>query len=247
MSVPDFSDYLSYPQTENCYLDGRYFNLVFKDYPGLIQNPLEIDINIDKLNITSSAKLQLTHIDENYPGLLRIIINSNNSRHCNLAIIDWDQKTVKWFNPEDPQKYRKAIYGATLQYLDLFLPGFRIIDLPISIIPETNKACERSGFCVAYCIKYAYDFLLRKQINLSEIKRFANAVEQNFGPLDPALADVEYGPLDSMSQQQAGGLLLGGLGGAALGGLVAGPVGFLAGGAIGGIGGYALGSAKENQ
>ena len=38
----DMYDYKKYPAIKNCYLDGRYFNKVLGNYPGLITNPLKI-------------------------------------------------------------------------------------------------------------------------------------------------------------------------------------------------------------
>ena len=39
---PNLYDYKRYPNTQNCYLDGRYFNLVFENFPGLNDDPLYI-------------------------------------------------------------------------------------------------------------------------------------------------------------------------------------------------------------
>jgi len=44
----NLDNYKLYPNTESCYLDGRYFNKVFARYPGLIREPLNIIIVQDK-------------------------------------------------------------------------------------------------------------------------------------------------------------------------------------------------------
>ena len=56
----DLDDYVNYPVTRSCYLDGRYFNKVFANYPGLVKEPLEINIYGDektpKYTIKMSSK-----------------------------------------------------------------------------------------------------------------------------------------------------------------------------------------------
>lgn len=60
MSLPNLENYRDNEPTKSCYLDGRYFNLVFNDYPGLIENPLMINIvsNITKMGSSTQMKSQ---------------------------------------------------------------------------------------------------------------------------------------------------------------------------------------------
>lgn len=41
--LPDLDDYMEYPETDNCYLDGRYFDLVFQNFSGYINSPMYIN------------------------------------------------------------------------------------------------------------------------------------------------------------------------------------------------------------
>lgn len=243
MSLPDFSDYQSFEKISSCYLDGRYFNLVFNDYPGLIENPLQINLQMDQNALKTGVFLEKTKINLNYVGLLKIVITTDNARHCNLALIEYSKKKIIWFFPA-VHRHQMIISKLLTEYFALFFPDYLIYPVDFDLTPEQNEDCPISGFCVAYCIKYAYDYLLNQPINLTEIRRFAKMVEDSFDPLDPNTPDVEYGPFDEMSKNQFTGVLIGGVGGAAIGGLAAGPAGALVGAGLGGVAGYAIGSRR---
>ena len=50
----NLDNYLNLKDTSSCYLDGRYFNKVFERYPGLISEPLNITIRVNKKNEENS-------------------------------------------------------------------------------------------------------------------------------------------------------------------------------------------------
>ena len=101
---------------------------------------------------------------------------------------------------------------------------------------EQNPNCSKSGYCVAFVIKFGYDYLLEHDYDPTDIRKFASKIESIY-TLDPnEPKDVEYGN-DNTGQN----VLIGGLGGAAIGGLLTGsPGGLLLGGLAGGALGYGL-------
>jgi len=238
MSVADLSNYKSFAPTNSCYLDGRYFNKVFNSYPGLIRNPLRIHIAKSGKEVMVGADMENTQINNrNYLGLLRVIIETPHSRHSNLLIINYQEKKIMWFEPYE-HGFISEVKKTIKRYLGIYF-DFKVQRVTQVIVKgeEVTPGCERSGFCMAYVIKYAYDTVLNQPFDGSEIRRFASCIESKLGPLTEGNADEEYGWLD---EPQNRNLVIGGLGGAAIGGLVGGPTGFLVGGAVGALGGYAL-------
>lgn len=249
--IEDLSNYRNYPKTSSCFLDGRYFNEVFHKYPGLIVKPLNIFLITDNIKYNGKVEYQSymnpVTLDQSYPNLLRVIITTQDkqgkiySRHSNLVIIDWTNNKVYRFEPS-PEKsiYHDQINQIIQEYLGKYLT-FEMYELenPLQkaeINPVCVEARFKSGYCVAYIIKYAHDYLTGRQYNPSHIRRFSALIEKKYGPLDPREADIEYGLFGE--GDRTGPTLLGGLGGAAVGGILTGSAG---GALLGGIGGGLLG------
>ena len=233
----DLDNYKSYPTTDSCYLDGRYFNLVFRNYPGLITEPLYIWIWKDDNTIKMDSALGRTDIDNRYPGLLRVIIETPEGRHSNLLIISYKEKRIFRYEPFGRSyPYFEEVNNIIQKHLRRFL-DFQLFIIDEPAHQRKNPLCEaeglEGGFCTAYIIKYAYDYLNDRKFDQSEILRFASLVESMYEPLPEKGKDIEYGPND-----QGRNALLGGLGGAAIGSVVAGPAGLL----LGGLAGGAIGS-----
>lgn len=241
----NLDDYKSYPQTNSCYLDGRYFNKVFSNYPGLISEPLHIFISLNKENGTMKYEnyMKEVDIDNNYPGLLRVIINTPESRHSSLVIIDYQNAKLFRFDPLGRKSpYFDSVNTIIEKYMDMYIDfDMVIIDAPVS--EEKNPTClekgERTGFCLAFVIKYAYDWLNGRPYDPSEIRRFALAVESKYGPLPEKGKDAEYGLFGgSNNPNQGRNVAVGALGGALLGGVLTGGAG---GALVGGLGGGLIG------
>jgi len=179
-----------------------------------------------------------TEVDNRYPGILRIILHTPSSKHSNLLIIDYENEKIYRYDPcgrktKYNDQVNKLIKDYFKNYLDFDLYSF---DYPIYDVK--NSKCKHSGYCVAYIIKFAYDIINNKGVDLSDIRKFANLVETKFGPLPYAGRDIEYGIMGDTKGRNA---LIGGLGGALIGGAVTGQAsGALLGGAVGGLGGYLL-------
>jgi hypothetical protein len=230
-------NYKEFDETDSCYLDGRYFNLVLSDYPGLIRNPIYLKIKENQTEILIDIDTTEVMInDHNIPLIFRMIIethtsNNHKMRHSNLLI--YHNKIL----------YRYEPHGVGLsdhdQYIDAILTQYfrntfecELLNINAPVIPEYNQNCFKSGYCVAYVLKYAYDYINGRDYDPSEIKRFVKCVETNYNlPIgDP---DIEYGKTEST--------LIGAAGGAVLGGIVGGPTGLVLGGLGGGAIGYMVG------
>ncbi len=228
-------------ETEKCYLDGSYFNAVFKNYPGLLPNPLKIKyvngnkyINMYQTNL-SKRMLKM-------PLLLRTIIETENSRHSNLLILDLSGNKIYRF---EPLGVTSPHFQQTNKLISDYLSEFFTFNLEIlpsgniyKKLDEKNPVCEKSGFCVAYCILYAYCFLNQLPFNGKHIRRFVSKLISVYGEMTLSVKDVEYGFLNGTPTS------LGSVGvGAGLGGLAGAVIGGPSGLVLGAIGGGLVGSA----
>lgn len=235
-------DYKSYPPTTSCYLDGRYFNKVFARYPGLITSPLNIHIvrNRTTGDLSYRSHMNEAHINNAYPGFLRIIINTPEGRHSSLLIIDYKNAKIFRFDPYGRNSpYFDQVNMMIEKYLETFL-NFQLYIIDDVVQQVYNPACNISGYCLAFVIKYAYDYLNKRSFDGSEIMSFANVVEQMYGPLPVEGKDVEYGLFGNDNPDQGRNMLIGSVGGATLGGLAFGPAGLFVGAGTGALIGSAL-------
>jgi hypothetical protein len=254
MSLPNLDNYLSEEPTSSCYMDGRYFNLVFANYPGLIQNPLIIQINSDDQigKVKLGAYMAQNEPNNNDINLIRVIIENITpdftnvtpskkmvGRHSNLLMVNNLKKRIYWFQPGD-HIHQQKIQKILLKYLSKYYPQYLLVPMDPMSISDQTPGCQTSGFCVAYVIKYTYDILKGVEPRYENIRRFVSKIENTYGKLDPTNADVEYGLFGD--DNKLGGTLLGGLGGAAIGTVVTGgsPTGAITGGLLGGTAGYLL-------
>lgn len=225
----DLYDYKQCHPTQSCYLDGRYFNKVFCKYPGLIKEPLCIYLGSGGFDAT----MPHIKINTNYQGLLRVVIETDVAKHSTLVILDHAKRNAYWFEPFS------SPFDIMIQSIIEKYVGYQVIRVPHRAANVTSQGCDISGFCNAYVIKYAYDYLNKRTIDLTMIKSFASRIEEEY-VLAEGEPDITYGWLDDPRNKA---LLIGaGLGagtGLLLGG---GAAGLLGGAALGGIGGYTLGS-----
>lgn len=234
--------YQMYDQTPSCYLDGRYFNKVFANYPGLIRSPLNIHVFRDRRSgeLTHRSFMNESSVNNNYPGLLRVIINTPTGKHSSLLIIDYRERRVLRFDPHGTHSpYSHEVNLLIEDYLAPFL-DFTMYHIDNPVSEEKTPNCDMSGFCVAYVIKFAYDYLNRRTYEPYEIRRFASMIEQTYGPLPEEGKDVEYGLFGNNNPDQGRNMAIGAIGGSLLGGALAGPTGLLVGAGAGGLLGAAL-------
>ena len=179
------------------------------------------------------------HINNAYPGLLRVIINTPEGRHSSLVIIDYQNAKLYRFDPYGRlSPYFEQVNTMIEKYLDLYIDfDMYIIDNPV--YDQKNPTCVSNGipggFCVAYVIKYAYDYLNGRQYDPTEILRFTEMIENMYGPLPVEGKDIEYGLFGNDNPNQGRNVAIGAIGGLAIGGLLGGPGGALVGGVGGGL------------
>lgn len=246
MQEEDFSrrdlllDYQQYPPSKSCYLDGRYFNIVFGDYPGLIDNPLYI-------NIENDLEIYLPHIritpSDDYFGLLRVIVTSDKIRHSLIVILDYQNEKAFIYNPDvhHPELNDMLVENISL-YLSKFFDYEYLEIHGFEYMEKEQLKCKKTGVCNALVIMYALYFIEGLEFtnkSVQDIRKFMNAIESTY-QLPIGNPDIEY-ITNSEIIGLSGGALVGGL----VGGAVAGPVGLIGGAALGGLGGYAVGSLSS--
>jgi hypothetical protein len=199
------------------YLDGRYFNLVFQNQPGLIRTPMVIQITKSETKITSGDIIVPIGTNVEY-YIIRLIIeivekNKVVSRHSNVVIIDNVVKKVIRFEPFelfDAVDINKLLS----QSFSSSLGGYFFVES--SAHPQ--RLDGHNGLCVAYVIKFALFYISKEPIVFEgtfDILNFSDAVMTLLGPLSVEGQDIEFG---------FGGFGVGLLGGALIGGLIAAPL-----------------------
>ena len=207
--------YKNESDSNSCYLDGRYFNLVFQDYPGLIIHPLFIDIN-DKITV----QMIDTTFNIKYTNLLRVIITTKEIRHALLVIINHMDKIVFIYDPDVHQNLE--LHTLVVDEIKTFLSHkltyhkkydeltsnqhlyYQYKDIITSPIYTNQHDCTKYGLCNALVIKYAYNVLNDKHLTKNDvlyIKKFMNAIEKHF-KLPAGKPDIEY----NWAMQQSVGL-----------------------------------------
>lgn len=239
--------YMKMRETDSCYLDGRYFSKVLSSYPGLLPNDLHIFIREKKTTAILpqrdifSVQMKENKIDKDYPGLLKLVIITPESIHSNLLILDYSAGIVHRFEPLGVKApFFDKVNQILESYLSLFLDlEVRVIDVDLdTILDEKNPHCvkrkERSGFCTAYILLYAYCYLNGKEFDPTEIRRFAKMIETTYGPLPMEGKEEEYGLWGNENPNQNRNTVIGAGTGALTGGLLLGPVGLIGGTLLGG-------------
>ena len=234
------SKYKQYNESQSCYLDGRYFNMVFQDYPGLIPNPLYIHITDDK---QISIHMANSICFKEHMSLIRVIITTSHIRHAMLVILDHDNGLAWIYDPDlqqKPDELHKIVIDAIINYLQQFV-NYEFILVDTNTKKSNYKAgCPQSGNCHALIIKYAQNLLDDKkftQQDVSSIRKYMSAIEENY-TLPLGIPDVQY----DWSSNQVIVTTTGAAIGAVAGGLSAGLPGALVIGGTGALLGYGLGS-----
>ena len=200
MYTENLDDYILGRNSDSCYLDGRYFNLALKNYPGLIEEPMYVVIkNVKSYNTKLLREKVYLHFqpktfNRDVYGILRLIIDTPNGRHCNLLILDYENQKIYRFEPLGKSETH---YEKVNDLIEDVFPDFEIEPIDFSIedqvLDEKNPACRTSGFCTAYSLLYAYSFINQKDFNPDEIRKFVHKVETLYGPLPQEGEEIEYG------------------------------------------------------
>lgn len=243
-----------YPESESCYLDGRYFNEVFKGYPGLSTSPLTIRVSSGE-NQHVDVFMPKVEVDCSYPILIRVITElTDEIRHSSLIIIYKKSNYFTFFDAVEGEDIEQRsivsdkIAQVCYMYVDNIFRGITMETVTMTM-PKFESKCLVSGWCNGHIIMYTLECLDNYHFSNTStytpfvyiptnVKKFARMLEEEYELCSCSKPEIEYGNINSA----AGGALVGGLGGLAIGGLVGGPTGALVGGTTGALGGFAIGS-----
>ncbi len=191
MYTENLDDYNNERDSKACYLDGRYFNMLLKNYPGLIREPLKISIENSRSNEREkvSFDFQAQPVNKNFYGVLRLLIDTPDEQHCNLLIFDYSTSKIYRFDP-----FRSKYYEKVNTIIEKAFPDYKVENIAASVENIENPDCNVSGFCTAYALLYAYAFLNGKEFNPDNIRKFITKVENLYGPLPKGGEEIEYGP-----------------------------------------------------
>lgn len=241
--IQPFDQLINY-KTTPLYLDGRYFDIVFRGQYFVHTYPLYVNIylnNPSENGVTSNLAQLPFDVNREFILLRTIIqlVNHQNeivSKHSNLLIIinDPANRTIMRFEPLEYNEYSDRINEHLQNRFTSILPRHRYSESDYHPQPVNNI-----GLCVAYVIKLTYYYLQGLEMdetNDYDVLYFAKVIEQLYGPLYGP-PDIEYG-----FGGVAGGALLGGLAGGLVGGAIGGPMGAGLGLGFGALGGAAIGS-----
>lgn len=228
--------YMQYPESEKCYLDGRYFNAVFNGYPGLCKEPLHFrisKINDEYINDIWMHRCTIENI--NSILLIRVIVDMDDIlHHSSLLIIEPPVRGVRracLFNTSHSSnsKWTELLASEVFNYLSPSIPNMAIYPYHLQV-EQLPSSCQVSGWCNAFIIAYAVAALTGKSYDPANIRRYASMIERHY-PLCPHTEpEVQYGDQDALAGAAVGGIA---------GGLLTRSVG---GFALGALGGYAIGS-----
>jgi len=241
--------YSHFPETDSCYLDGRYFNIVLgRMYEGVVRKPLKVKITrgLDGSFEYASVSMKHSVIREDTPNIIRVIIEATKIRHSALLIVNIKERNVWFWNPKSyhgESELDKLIVDRIRNYISHSLGriNFIVVDHPVPVV-NSPQGCSVSGYCNAFVIKYASDWIEGKKIDLSHIRRYTYMIESHYKNYLTGEPDVEY---DALKGALIGGGI--GLGVGVLAGAVGGPGGMLLGGTIGGLTGAAIGGAVGSR
>jgi len=204
-------------QTNKTYLDARYWNIIFEQYPNF--GTLKLKIKTNKFSLKNDIQVK----DFNLPIIvrLRISVSDDNlykSVHNNVIII----------NPETQEviRYEPCIDNKLNYFIDTQIKSFFMIDDNNYKVVYDNHCID--DYCVAHSLRYALDYVNNIDSNNIPIINFVSSVEYYIGELNGT-------PVIEKDNRILGGAVIGGLAGGLAGGAGGLLGGALLGGAIGGL------------
>lgn len=194
----DLSDYKDMQKSQRCDLNTRYFEQVFKLYPGL-RSPISLMIKDKKgsnlvTNGKEKEKMFIFHternkpLDKNHLGIVRLTVkgDSDSTIHSNLLIIDYDKKILYRL---EPLGNRAPHFEDVNNFLKQMKKDYELV---IKTVDGPKIKCDRGGYSVAYCIFYAYSFLSEFPFEPEYIKQFVNGIKNRYGLPKADVPEIEY-------------------------------------------------------
>ena len=192
MEDAKLSDYKDYNETESCYLDGRYFNLVLSGlYEGISTKPLTLTIDEHTRHSTWKGIIKTDIVN-----FIRVVIQSDEIRHAALLIVDYPGNKVIFWNPISGKSDKDGLMDAInnlIKDVVLDIGAFKIYYENHTVLPyESNEKCKLRGYCNAYVIKYVLDWLDDAKYNDKNILKFVSAIEDKYSHFLTGEPDVEF-------------------------------------------------------
>ena len=215
--IENLEDYENYSETKKCYLDGRYFALILGHYPDVIKTPIRIYFD-DENEVIDIPELEFVN---QHSIMIRVIIETETMKHSVLLIIDSRLNKATIWNPVEEAWDAKTIEITKNLFSKMIPSRFSIKHEEAQFDSSVLEGCGNlAGFCNAYIIKKALDIISKREESLVyditevNIKKYVQAIEDNFSEFLTGKPDVEYG---------FGGLFLGTALGVGLGAAIARP------------------------
>lgn len=244
----------AYPESDKCYLDGRYFNAVLSDYEGLCTNPIIFELDElptenepeGKYHISmETSKLKLA-----YPSLIRVILISKTTRHSMLIIMNHHDKHIYLYDPNSlgQPEVNNFVALHLKRYIRSDYP-YEFSQIVFSSPPVMDQpGCKKFGFCNALVLNLAVNLVRGLDFtekDIKNVKRFMSYVIMNYPLPSGDQEDIEF----EMSHKNAAiGGVIGGVAGAGLGYLLGfGLAGAAIAGVVGLIGGAYLGNRRDQK
>src|SRR5437868_5785289 len=160
MDITGLGDFEDYEETQNCYLDGRYFNAVLGNIEGISTTCVKVIIN-DRMRTATWAGI----FNKDVVNFIRVVIETPNMRHAALLVVDFPRKEVILWNPISAKKTQDMnnlanIMSKLVKELMSNVGTFKVFYETYNVVPlESTPKCPMRGYCNAYVIKYVIDYL----------------------------------------------------------------------------------------
>lgn len=215
------TNYKKYEETDSCFLDGRYIDLVLKDIPEFIEGAaISLIMMYDENGeyIGHSIGSDFIKIREGM-NIIRVIIKSvfspDDLTVDSSASLPLDHSALLWLDTikseaiysdvvltENPDNETELMWDRIDTAVEEYVNTFLNYDFTVARVSSTkknmdhsiNKKCHHYGFCNAYVIKEVLDYANSEDFEGSDILKFAAAIEHNYSDLlDPDTeVEVEY-------------------------------------------------------
>ena len=131
------------------YLDGRYFNLVLSEYPGLVETPLIFTIRGAPEGIMiddNGNNIKYNH-NRQYPSLIRMIIEIDENAHLNLNSCETDHELESDLLPLPPNYGSTSLLNESLHNSNPGINSLSLSDLNSNLI-GTSLVSRHSNLLV---------------------------------------------------------------------------------------------------
>lgn len=223
--LEDFAmtDCKDYKLSKSCNLDGRYFETVLSEYPGVSKFPIRVEMLPRMISNASKFPTKIGMVSRMTPGdfhkelvmttikvinlewrsdvlnIVRIVVVTPTLKHSVVLFVDTKRKLAELWDPVESDMDDKYVDGLEEAVYFQIIPDdckFEYIRIPFeSSFPSGCKEGRR-GYCNAYILREAINRLFEMDYDVStsnDIRCFVAAVEANYQDDLVGMPDIEYG------------------------------------------------------